>query len=745
MHILINKLNRRGLFSNLRGDFFGGLTTSVISLPLALGFGIAAFAPLGPEYLALGALAGLYAAIIASILASLFGGTPSQITGPTAPMSVFITAIIVSLMKDPELAGIGASPTEIILLMTAATIVLAGLFQILLGVIGGGRLIKYIPYPVVAGFMNGIAVLIFLSQLKTFLGMDKSANLLSIFTGQAGFVYEAIIVGVVTIIAIFLADRYIRAIPAALIGVCVGIGAYFAIGAMASPGLLHTENNPLVIGPIPSAIPTPSQAIAFFRLGGEIPLAKWSVIIVPAITLSILATIDTLLTSVVADVATKTKHNSNKELIGQGIGNIGSALFGGLSAAGSTSVTMVNISSGGRTPLSGCIKSVAVLVIILALGPFVQWVPLSVLAATLMVTAVKIVDYNSFSLFKKKSTIESVAIVLIVTIVTVSVDLMIAVGIGLVIACLLFVKEQINKSIIRRKYTGELVHSKKVRQRDAMHILEEKGHLIKVYELSDALFFGTCDKLLAEIGKDMDSHCIVLDLKRVNTIDVTGAQLIRQIVDRIKDKGHHLLLSYLNIPGDRNKERMCNLIEDLGLNDVIGHDHIFSDTDHALEWAEDHLIDEVQKKAKRSRRTLTLKDLSAFEGLSPEQLHLVKKFVRPATFKAGEIIFREGDPGDGMYFILSGYVSVFTGGRAHRLTTFAEGVFFGEMAILENEPRSATVRAETDAQLLFMATEDFQRLTESEPSLAAHILHRISRELSHRLRITNSEVLALEE
>ncbi|MFC1846284.1 cyclic nucleotide-binding domain-containing protein, partial [Chloroflexota bacterium] len=314
-----------------------------------------------------------------------------------------------------------------------------------------------------------------------------------------------------------------------------------------------------------------------------------------------------------------------------------------------------------------------------------------------------------------------------------------------VIACLLFVKEQISKSIIRRKYTGERVHSKKVRHRDAMHILEEKGHMIKVYELSDALFFGTCDKLLVEIGKDIDSQCIVLDLKRVNTIDLTGAQLIQQIADRIKDKGHHLLLSYLRVPGDRNKERICNFIEDLGLHDVIGCDHIFPDTDHALEWAEDHLIESTMKTSQRRKRLLALKDLSVFQGLSSEQLRLVKQFVRPAAFKAGEILFREGDPGDGMFFILSGYVSVFSGGRDHRLATFDEGVFFGEMAILEDEPRSATVRAETDTKLLFMSKEDFKKLTDNEPSLAAYILHRMSRELSHRLRITNSEVLALEE
>ena len=193
-----------------------------------------------------------------------------------------------------------------------------------------------------------------------------------------------------------------------------------------------------------------------------------------------------------------------------------------------------------------------------------------------------------------------------------------------------------------------------------MRILEENGHLIKVYELSDSLFFGTCDKLLAEIEKDLDSFCIVLDLKRVNTIDFTGAQLIRQIVDRINDKGHYLLLTYLDIPGDRDKEHLRSFMEDLGVTEAVGPDHIFPDTDYALEWAEDSLIKDITSGTQRGKHILTLQDLSVFKDLSPEHLNLVNRYLRPVSFRKGEIIFKEGEPGDGVYFILSGYVSVFT-------------------------------------------------------------------------------------
>jgi len=742
---LIQRVSNLRLFANLRGDLFGGITASIVALPLAIAFGVAAFAPLGPDYVAQGALAGLYAFIIAGFLATIFGGTPAQITGPTAPMAVVITAFIARFARDPEFAHLGVSTAEAILLMVAATILLAGIFQIVLGAVGGGRLIKYIPFPVVSGIMNGIAVLIFLSQIRPFFGVDDSVSFSSLITGQAGFNPITVAIGIITIIAAVYAGRLIRVIPAALIGVCAGIATFFLIGFIASPDLLQPQNNPLIVGSIPSALPTPDKALSFINFAAEIPLSKWVYIIIPALTLSILASLDTLLTSVVVDMVTKKKHNSKRELIGQGIGNLGSAIFGGLPAAGTTSVAMVSINNGGRTRLAGVINSVSLLLVVLLFSPAVKWIPLSALAGILMVTAVRMVDYKSLILFGKKSTLENMIIVLAVTVSMVIFDLVIAVGIGLVIACLLFVREQINKTIIRRKYSGELIHSKKVRIQEAMRILEEHGHQIKVYELSDALFFGTCDKLLTEIEKDYDSKFIILDLKRVNTIDLTGTQLLHQIADSVKDKGNHLLMAYVDMPGDKNKERLRSYLEDVGVTDVIGRDHIFPATDDALEWAEDLLVKEEMSETRRDTQILELHDISVFKDLSPEQLQLVQRYVRPVSFQKGKIIFREGEAGDGIYFILSGYVSVFTGSRDYRLATFADGVFFGEMSILEDKPRSATVRAETDTKLLFMSKKDFQQLTQTEPALAAHILRRLSRDLSQRLRTTNAEVRALEE
>ncbi len=737
------------LLSNIRNDILGGITTSVVALPLAIAFGVAALAPLGPEYVAQGALAGLYATIIAGALAGLFGGTPAQISIATAPMSVLVTSVIVRAMQDPALTALDVDPAEVILLLVAATIVLGGVLQLLLALLGGGRLIKYIPYPVVAGFMNGIAVIIFLSQVRPFFGVDKSTSIAAILNGDAVLRYETVVVGLVTIATIVLARRFIRAVPAALVGLVFGILAYVVIGVTASPGLLQFTGNSLIVGAIPSAIPTPTQLFTFLRIVGDIPASLWLSILVPALTLSVLASIDTLLTSVVSDIVTKTRHNSRQELFGQGIGNIASAMFGGLPAAGSTAVTMVNVNAGGRTPLAAVVNSVVVLLVVLALGGLVQWIPMSVLAGILIVTAVGMVDYESLNLIKKKSAFENLFIVAVVTVITVSIDLMVAVGIGLVIASLLFVRDQLRRTIVRRRYTGDMVHSKRVRDQDAMQLLADNGAKIVVYELSGSLFFGTCDKLQTEVEKDLERLCIILDLKRVDTIDLTGAQVMRQIVDRAQEKGNHLVLAHVNGSGDKDKERIQRFLADIGVLEAVGEQHVFEDTDRALEWAEETLIDHITLERQVSSAMRVLRDLSVFKSLSDAQLQIVQPFLVPRSFKEGDIVFNEGDPGDGMYFILNGYVSILAdsvdGDRTRRLATFAAGVFFGDMAVLEGKPRSATVRAETNSELLFLSNDGFHQLTEQEPLVASQMLLGIARELSYRLRVTTAEVRALEE
>ncbi len=737
------------LFSNIKGDIMGGITTSVISLPLAIAFGVVAFAPLGEEYIAQGALTGLYGVIVAGILTSLFGGTPGQIAVPTAPMSVMVTSIIATLLKDQELTALGSDQVTVILLLVSITIFMAGILQLVMGAIGGGKLIKFIPYPVIAGFMNGIAIIIFLGQLRPLFGVGKEVSLMALLTSGAGLRMETLVVGAITIAAMLGSQKITRAVPGSLVGLLCGVGVYFVIGKLLSPSLLEIENNPLIIGQIPSALPTPKQLYGFLANVNLIPLSTVAALIIPAITLSVLASIDTLLTSVVTDMVTKSKHNSTRELFGQGTGNIASACFGGLPVAGSTLATMVNVNAGSRTGLGGIVNSIMVLLVVMFLGNLVQWIPMSVLAGILLVTSVTMIEYESINLTLKKSALGNLIVILAVTVITVAVDLIIAVLVGLIITAFLFIKEQISRNIVRRIYTGDLIHSKKVRSQEATKILVEKGKGIKVYELSGSLFFGTCDKLLTQLEEELDSFAIILDFKRVHTIDLTGAQLLKQIIDRIHEKGNYFLFSHLDSFGSPDKERMCNLMRDIGVIEALGEAYVFPDIDRGLEWIEDRLIESELEAAQIKADKLALRNLSVFEDLDDDQLDIIRQHVHPMKYAAGDIVFREGDPGDKIYFLMSGAVSVLASlsnnERARRLATFGEGVFFGDMAILEKKPRSATVRADSETEVLYMTVDDFEKLVETRPLLSSKMLLGMTRELSYRLRLTTIEVRALEE
>ena len=735
--------------SGFRGELVGGVTTSVIALPLAIAFGVVAFSPLGPEHVAEGALAGLYAVIVAGVLTSFCGGTPGQISLPTAPLAVMVASVITGLLKRPDVIDRGEDPVTLILVLVCLTIVMAAILQWILAALGGGKLIKFIPYPVIAGFVNGVAVVVFLGQLRPLLGLPEGAEPGAVLAGDVPIRFEALAVGGVTLLAMLLGRRFLRAVPGSLTGLVGGIATYFLIGWLFNPALLRVEGNPLLIGPIPSAPPTPGRGLSLLRLAPEVSIDLVLGLIVPALALAVLASIDSLLTSLVTDMATRSKHGSTRELFGQGMGNLASAVFGGLPVAGSTLATLVNLESGGRTRWSAVANSATVLLVILLLSSLVQWIPMAALAGILLLTAVSMVETESIQLSLKRSALSNLLVIGAVTAITVVMDLIAGVVAGLAITAFFFIKQQIGTKIVHRVFTGDLVHSKKIRSDRAMRRLEQFGGSIKIYELQGSLFFGTCDKLLSEVDKEFSSFCVILDLKRVTTIDLTGAQLLKQIVQGLHEKGNHLLLSYLQVPGDRDKERMCNLLEDTGVLEIVGRNRVFRDTDQALEWAESMLLSRDFTLTRLGERRVALRDFDVFEMLTREELRVVRKHVRRRSYGESEVVFREGDPGDGVYFLISGGVSVIAGttpeGLEQRVSSFGEGAFFGDMAILEEKPRSATVRADAQTEVFHLSVDDFRDLVENEPRVASTLLLGMARVLSRRLRLANIEVRTLEK
>jgi SulP family sulfate permease len=738
------------MFSNLKGDLFGGLSSAVIAVPVALAFGIVAFAPLGPEFASQGALACLYGAILTSFFASLFGGTPTQVTGPTGPMSVMIAAMVTASLHARSISiPIPTSEIFAILCPVFLAVFIAGVFQILLGLSGGGQLIKFIPYPVIAGFMNGVAMIIFFGQVKPFLGLTGQQSFLDVFTGAAVPSWISVLVGSITILAVVLVPRYAKGVPGSLVGLAAGLGCFFLIGWAFHPDMLTVEGNSLIIGNIPASLPKPDMAFGFMNLIGVLGKREWMEILMAAFTLSMLGSIDSLLTSLVADVVTKTRHNSLRELIGQGIGNMIASVFGALPGAGSTVRTLANIQNGGKTRLSGMICGISVFIMLVFFGKYARYIPYSVLAGILMVVSSRMADRWSFGLIKRKSTLRDMAIVVLVAGTTLFVDLMVAVGLGVVITILLFIKDQISRSVIKNRMLGSNVHSKRVRARDEMETLEKQGHRIIVYQLEGSIFFGTADGLLKEIEKDAgDAEILILDLRLVKEIDLTGAQLFRQLDNQLKEENKHLILSYVLNSGGLHEGEFSSFLKDVGVLDQIGDEKLFEDTDRALEWAEDLLLQINGANDYQDTRRVDIEDMSIFQYLSKNEISGVSKFLQRFNYNAGEVIFKEGDEGNTMFLVSRGCVSILLdigkGQRKKRVASFGRGVFFGDMALLEEKPRSATAIAEEETELYGLAKADFLQLLEETPKIASKIQLGIARELSGRLRSTSDEVRELE-
>ena len=350
-----NIKNITGSFSSksIKGDFTGGLTAAIIALPMGLAFGLQS--GLGPQ-------AGLYTAIILALLASIVAGTKTLISDPTGPMTIVAATII----AEAGFNGVGKIPVVIIL-----SFALGGIFQIMFGLIKVAQYVKYISYPVLSGFMGGIGIIIILTQWHTFLGGQRPGGIIDIIldlhTPIIEYHWSSIILGSLTLVFIYFIPKISKKIPAGLISLIIGTLVSFTFKKEWG---WHWDYS--TIGEIPSDLP---QIVLPFSEFLNISFSEFSIAVVSGLTLAGLGTIDTLLTSVVADNLTKTKHNGNRELIGQGIGNFVAALFGGLPGAGSTTGTVANINSNGKTNMSGIFKAIFLLIVLVGLGPLLKDVP----------------------------------------------------------------------------------------------------------------------------------------------------------------------------------------------------------------------------------------------------------------------------------------------------------------------------------------------------------------------------------
>ena len=560
-------------FNNLKGDIFGGVTAGIVALPLALAFGIQAFSGVNdPAAASMGAYAGLVGATLLGFFAALFGGTHSQISGPTGPMTV-ITATLVS----GAWASSGGGSFSSVLVSMALAAIFCGLFQILFGIIKIGKYVRYIPYPVLSGFMSGIGVIIILQQLYPLIGQSGSGSMIDLLAGLPAAIgttsLTALLLGLGTVAIIFLFPLITKKVPSTLVALLV----------MTVISLFINMDGVPTIGEIPSGLPV----LFFFNDQVSLVGLDWGAIlmaaIIPGLTLAGLGSIDTLLTSVVADNITKTKHNSNRELIGQGIGNAIAGFFCGLPGAGATMRTVVNVKSGGRTQLSGMVHALLLLAVLLGLGSLVKYVPLSVLAGILITVGWGIIDFRGFKDLPKIPRADAVVLI-VVFLVTVFVDLLTAVGIGMVIACVLFMKRA--SDLVEGGYSSQEMTNfdKESPWGDEGGMPDTVAHKIYIQRLNGPIFFGTINKFKEVMGDvPADAKIVIIRMRLVSFMDQSGLYAMEEAIKEIQARGAQVLMTIIQ------PQPMYMLTTHKVIPGVVPEDHTFKTFEECTDFLRNQL------------------------------------------------------------------------------------------------------------------------------------------------------------
>jgi SulP family sulfate permease len=498
---------------NIKGDLFGGVTAAIVALPLALAFGVASGA---------GASAGLWGAVLVGLFAALFGGTPSLISEPTGPMTVVITAVIASLTaRNPETG----------LAMAFTVVMLAGVFQIVFGFLKLGRYITQMPYTVISGFMSGIGIILVVLQIGPFLGQAiPKGGVMGTFSALPQLVANArpgeVILALITLAILWLTPAAVKKIaPPQLIALVVG--------TLLSLTLLTGGTEEIRrIGELASGFP--QLRVPYFELD------DLRVMLVDAAVLGMLGCIDALLTAVIADSITRTEHDSNKELIGQGLGNLVSGLFGGLPGAGATMGTVVNIQAGGRSALSGISRAVILMLVILAFKDLASQIPQAVLAGIALKVGVDIVDWG----FLKRAhliSIKGALIMYLVIALTVLVDLIAAVGIGVFIANILTIDKMssLQAKSVKSVSTGD---GDLLLPDDEKALLDQGKGQVLLFQLNGAMIFGVAKAIDREHNAIGDCKAVIFDLSEVSHLGVTAALAVENAVEEAIEKGRQVFV-----------------------------------------------------------------------------------------------------------------------------------------------------------------------------------------------------------
>ena len=717
------------------GNAWGGLAAMLVALPAAIAFGVAIQAPLSPALAAQGALAGTLGAMVLGILAPLAGSRSRLISAPSAPAAAVLAALAAGF------AGHGEDNASI-LLQLALIGLLAGAVQIGFAVSGIGRLIKFIPYPVVSGYLSGVGLTIIGSQLPRLLGAPASIGLTDALRTPATWSWQSLLVGVVVIATMVVLPRLIKVVPAAILALLAGVLVYLGL-AVFDLVPLSVDGNPLVIGALPAAGMDLGDLLgrqwtAFAGLHTD----HLAGLLVPALTLGALLSIDTLKTLLVLDTMTGEHHDPNRELLGQGIANSVAAFIGGTPGSGTMGATLINLASGAQSWHACLLAGAFCLAATLALASLIAWVPIAALAGILITIGARMIDRHSLSFFFARDTRLDFAVIVAVILVAVLGNLIAASGVGVALAMILFIREQTRSSIVRHRIEGHEIFAKRTTASQELTALEDDAGKIVVFELQGSLFFGTASQLQAALEPEVEQRkYVLLSMRRVQSLDVTATHVLEQIMDRLERSGGCLI--FCDIPkGLPSGLKMKRYLKETGVVRPTRSAQTFPQLENALAWIET----QEHPHPAAADAVVDLAAMPFLAACTPEAVTALAAAVELRTVKTGKKLYKAGGDGNALYLIRHGLIKLSVPIHkkdSYHLATCGAGELVGDMGFMEVGRQAMDAVALTDAEVYVLSRETFEVLAVEHTDLATALVGTLARNLAMRLHAAITEVQVL--
>lgn len=735
-HLTLKYSNSKDI--NLKGNLTGGVNAAIISLPKCIAYGALIFAPLGSDYYVYGVLNGIITYVAMNIITSFIYGNKLLISGPSSLGAIMMASSMVFLVQHFNSMGMTVDESPI-LFFFLLLMMMVGIFQLAFGLFRIGELTRYIPYPVISGIANGGAILILFSQVPAILGFPSSLDMHDFLTKNYHLVQEInfplLGIGLVIILIISISKKIITIIPAPLIGIFAGSILFYGLKSSA-PSLALGET----IGALPLHF---GQIISLQRFDGIFSLEVLSQYPVlcqqlagQAFIIAVVITLNCLLAQSAADSLLFSRSKPSREIVAQGIGNLFSCFLGGFAGNPTYSRTAVNQENGATRSSSKLFSAISMLLILIFFKPLFPFIPKICFTAILIVLAFKRFDPWFFKLFSKifsnrkyyrKKGLENVGVVLIVIISMVTIGIFQAVAIGILISVITFVM-RMGRNIVRREISGQNFCSTMERPQAELDILEKVGSRIRIIELEGSLFFGNTDRLQDIVTRQINEKVeyIILDFGHVNDFDLSGIHIVDVIRKKCDFYGISLILSSIKANS--------------ALEEILNKKSImFPSLEDAFDWAEDQLIKDFV--VSETIMEVPLDNFETLTNFTPQELQTINKYLERFEYNPNKTIFYENEIGDSLFFLVKGRADVMKklpNGDHIRLCTLCPGTIFGEMAIIDGNPRSADVISNTEVVCYKLTKNHLDQLSQEIPALAIKILTGLARKLSYRVRSINA-------